>query len=568
MFPSDLTWPPPLSVLLKGKRPRSGRQGADTKPGIVTGGAARQAAKPFVLSPGYSRALLILILGIAAFLRFYQLTTVPEGLQVDEAMNGSNVLEILETGRFQVFYPENVGREGLFINIQTIFVHVFGNTPWALRIPSAIFGTLTVWGVYLLAAEFFSTPIGLCAAFFTATSFWHLHFSRLSLRAICAPLFLAWGLYFLAAGIRRLRNGKPAIAWMIFAGAVYGLGFHTYISYRVTPVLVGGMLIYYFLRAREEGWLGAFWKASVSFAAAAALVICPLLIYFAQNPGSFFGRTTQISIYRTDHPYTTLVINIWKTAQMFFFEGDSNWRHNYAGRRELFWPVAILFALGIGMAIASIRNSIRRRTGPMERPAPESQGCFPYAVALGWIVLSAVPVILSDDGVPHALRSILMIPAVFMLAAAGAHRAGVYLSQAVPARWLLAGVAVFSLILCYEPYHTYFDLWATNPNVPPNFSASMVQLAGQFNGVPRDVPRYVAVTSTGPSANGIPVMFQPFAYLTKSYTKKEQEETNIHYITPENFRPRPGTETAGRNFCQQVKASIPGADVTCVSLRF
>lgn len=157
-----------------------------------------------------------------------------------------------------------------------------------------------------------------------------------------------------------------------------------------------------------------------------------------------------------------------------------------------------------------------------------------------------------------------MIPAVFLLAGAGALRAYTYLSQTAPRAWRIAGAAVFLLVACCEPYHTYFDLWATNPNVPPNFCASLVQLAGQFNGNPREVPRYVAVTSTGPSANGIPVLFQPFAYLTKSYTKKEQGETNIHYLTPETYHP----PAAGKNFCEQVKASMPGADVTCVSLRF
>jgi hypothetical protein len=205
-----------------------------------------------------------------------------------------------------------------------------------------------------------------------------------ALRAICAPFFLTWGLYFLLAGIRRVRSGKPAMAWMAAAGAVYGLGFHTYIAYRTTPALVAGVLLYYFFRARREGWSGAFWKASASFATAAALAVSLLLIYFARNPGTFFGRTTQISIYRTNHPYTTLLLNIWKTAQMFFFEGDSNWRHNYDGQRELFWPVAILFAFGCAMGLTAIWKRQER--------------WFSYAVALAWIVLSAVPVVLSDDG--------------------------------------------------------------------------------------------------------------------------------------------------------------------------
>ena len=119
-------------------------------------------------------ALLLLILAIAGFLRLYRLSTVPPGLYRDEAMDGSNALEVLETGRFQAFYPEDNGREGLYVNVAAVFVRFLGNEAWVLRLPAAIFGILTVWGVYLLAAELVSVPVGLLSAFFLATSFWHV----------------------------------------------------------------------------------------------------------------------------------------------------------------------------------------------------------------------------------------------------------------------------------------------------------------------------------------------------------------------------------------------------------
>src|ERR1035437_10716056 len=93
---------------------------------------------------------------------------------LDEAMNGNNAREVLETGRFAPFYPENGGREGLYINVSTLFLRFLGNQAWVLRLPAAIFGILTVWGVYLLAAELYSPPVGLLASFFLATSFWHI----------------------------------------------------------------------------------------------------------------------------------------------------------------------------------------------------------------------------------------------------------------------------------------------------------------------------------------------------------------------------------------------------------
>ena len=70
--------------------------------------------------------LLILVMIVAGFLRLYHFTTVTPGLYPDEAMNGNNAIQAIQTGDFKVFYPENNGREGLFINIQALFLKFFG----------------------------------------------------------------------------------------------------------------------------------------------------------------------------------------------------------------------------------------------------------------------------------------------------------------------------------------------------------------------------------------------------------------------------------------------------------
>src|SRR3989338_9423565 len=141
---------------------------------------------------------LAIILGLAALLRFGDLATTPPGLWSDEAMNGVNTIQALGGGNWKIYYPENFGREGLFINIQAIFVKFLGHEPWVLRLPSAIFGVLTVLGLYLMTRELFrlsansesssNKRIALFTSFFLATSFWHIIFSRMGFRAIMAPL--------------------------------------------------------------------------------------------------------------------------------------------------------------------------------------------------------------------------------------------------------------------------------------------------------------------------------------------------------------------------------------------
>src|SRR5271157_4979933 len=139
----------------------------------------KSANVPAEFSIRHRRLTLALILALAAFLRFYQITTFPPALNFDEAANGNDAMENLETGHMNVFYPQNGGREGLYIDIETVLIRFLGNEAWVLHLPAAAFGVLAVAGVYLLAAELFSTPVGLAAAFFLATSFWHLLFSRI-----------------------------------------------------------------------------------------------------------------------------------------------------------------------------------------------------------------------------------------------------------------------------------------------------------------------------------------------------------------------------------------------------
>lgn len=445
---------------------------------------------------------------MAAFLRLYRLETVPPGLYHDEAMNGNNAREVLETGRFAPFYPENGGREGLYINVSTLFLRFLGNQAWVLRLPAAIFGILTVWGVYLLAAELYSPPVGLLASFFLATSFWHITLSRLGLRAIGAPLFLTWTLYLLLVALRRQRQARPFVAIAILSGCIYGLGFYTYVPYRVTPVLVVPVLIYF---GRKNAWLPSI------FAATAAAAVAPLAVYFLAHPGTFFGRISTVSVIAVGHPGWELTLNVWRTGRMFFTRGDTNWRHNVAWRAELYWPVAILFASGVLMSLRFKDRSL---------------------AVLAWLIVAAVPVVFSAERLPHAVRSVLMIPPAVILAAVAGHALYSWLSQKVSQRSLELAAVVGLLTLCYEPYHTYFELWAKSPHLLDYFDERSVDVAAQINRLPRDVPKYVAV----PASN--PMVAQPVMFLTGSYTRAEQDATNIRY-----FSMPPGAACPQNAFC-------------------
>jgi len=465
--------------------------------------------------------LLTIILIIAIFLRFYHFTTTPPGLYPDEAMDGNNAVEAAQTNHFQVFYVEDNGREGLYVNIVAAIIKVWPvYEPWIIRLPAAVAGVLTVWGLYLLVAELFGDGPGLLAAFLLATSFWGIIFSRIGFRAILAPLLLIWTLWLLIKAFRS-DNKRSAILYTILAGIVYGLGFYTYIAYRITPLLF--LLFIPFFRKNP-----GFWKRTALFIVTILIVAAPIGWYFATTPGSFFGRTAEISVTSATNPIHDLVVNLTKEALMFNFHGDNNWRQNISGAPELFWPVGILFVLGIVLGLYSLWRSWRKKKGDDNNPFP----AFGILLTLIWLIIGILPAAASDEGIPHALRSILALPPALILAALG----GVWLYGIIKKYWhtraaQIIGI-VFILVVAVFGYYGYFIVWAQNPNVPGAFSANYVDIGRQINALPTSTPKYVIVNAGGVLAHGIPVPAETTMFITHSFTTADAAAANIYYLLP------------------------------------
>ena len=103
------------------------------------------------------KILLVLIILLAFVLRFYKLSSYP-ALNADEAAIGYNAYSLIKTGRdehgnpwpvhFQSF---NDYKPGLYFYMVLPFVKVIGLNEWAVRIPGAALGVMTVFVSYLLA---------------------------------------------------------------------------------------------------------------------------------------------------------------------------------------------------------------------------------------------------------------------------------------------------------------------------------------------------------------------------------------------------------------------------------
>lgn len=507
----------------------------------------------------YAAALFIFVLAVGIFLRFHQITEIPPGLYADEAMNGNNALEALATGDFKIFYPENNGREGLFINLQALSLWLFGATPWALRMVSAVFGTLTILGLYFLTKELLlksnfnnprsSTSIALLSSFFLAVSFWHINFSRIGFRAILVPFFAVFGMYFLLKGLRR---GK--IFDLILAGIFTGLGFYTYIAFRFMPFILAVPLIWHlwqwwkrdpnirmaselseYYSGHSDEKFGSFGSlkcipcAVLLFLFITLMVALPIGFYFLQNPQDFVGRAGDVSIFSAESPIKEFVKSNTATLGMFFARGDCNWRHNYNCQPELNLLVGLFFIIGVAV--------LTRSAASYKLPAIS---------LLAWLFFMSLPATLTREGLPHALRAIGMIPPVMILAGFGARSLWTFLLAwfekqkekrpnyvkqlvRIQREILILGLAILALLPVLV-YRDYFIRWANNPNTYFAFSTDLWHLGQYLNGLPRDVKKYVIVNLPGVDIRGIPAPAQTVMFATDTFLKKQQEERGTIYL--------------------------------------
>ena len=497
--------------------------------------------------------LILLIVVVAVFFRFYKIDSVPPGLYPDEAINGNQAIETLETGDFKVFYPENNGREGLYINLQALALRLAGPSAdprqaypiWPLRAVSAIAGVLTVLGLYFLTKQLFNWQIAAISSFLLAISFWHVNFSRIGFGAILTPLFLVWGFYFFWCGLSssRLRN-------FIISGVFWGLGFYTYIPFRVMPLVLILALAAYWRAAKKdfdhdkyEHVRNQLIRGFAAFLVITILVALPIAYHFYSNPQDFWGRSSQISIFSSENPLKELVLNAAQSLGMFNFTGDFNWRHNISGRPMLIWPVGALFILGFIRSWFKLFRT-RRKHGHFSAT---------QTLLLSWFFVGLLPAILSNEGLPHALRAIAVIPPVFIFAGEGLwwvidkigdwyHARDVH-EFSFRNRWLKESSAAAAFALAFllssftaVEYDKYFKQWAKDPNVAMAFNQNYVDIGNRLNTIPQKTKKYVLVNVWGVPVNGIPMPAQTVMFITDTYTPEKQKAKNIYYLTEEQLK--------------------------------
>jgi 4-amino-4-deoxy-L-arabinose transferase-like glycosyltransferase len=458
----------------------------------------------------------LIILSLAIFFRFWHLDSIPSGIYPDEAMNANDAI----TSPGKLFYDANNGREGLFINLIALSFSIFGISIWSFKFVSALAGVLTVIGIYFLGKEMFQKKeAGLLSAFFLAVSFWHVNFSRIGFRAILVPLVMSFSFYFLLKGFR---TGK--IYNLAAAGLIFGLGFHTYISFRLAVLIIPIILaIFIWNKIKNKQGVKKALVSSVVFLAFAFIAGLPIGIYFLQNPEDFISRATGVSIFSQDNPIFSFVKSLTIHLGMFNFYGDANWRHNFSQSPQLYWPVGIFFLLGLGISIKKLISSLKTKKG---------QELITHSLLLSWLFIMLLPGILTYEGIPHALRVIGCIIPAYLLAGLGAWQSYLFVKERTARKTLLklAGCLLLTAIVLAQ-FDKYFIKWAQTPEVENYFTKNYTQIGLYLNSLPAETVKYVVVNELGSPLYGISIPGQTPMFIERITFNKPR----ANYIKAEDL---------------------------------
>ncbi len=441
--------------------------------------------------------LLILILAIGIFFRFYLIGKMPGGLFPDEAANGLDINSILN-GHAQPFYQRGNGREALFFYLLAASVHFFGRGFWQHHIVSAAIGVISIFACYLLAARLYNHRTALLASFFMAVNAWHVVLSRTAFRAIQIPVFTAFTLYFMVRTVQARSKIDQYIS-AILSGAFFAGGFYTYISYRMMPVILLVIIALLLLNDKKQSfaWTKQYWKPFVVAVISAVIVFYPLGKYFVQHPGTFVGRSGQVSVFNSDlnhgHLAATVVNVFKKSVEAFFMHGDLNWRQNISGDPFLSPLISPFFGIALLVMMWLTIKFIYESFKPQQANIEHLKYAIPVAMFWGMLV----PVVATAEGIPHGLRSIGAIPYVFIISAVGIMYMVEKFLKLWHYKWMeiiyWLAAAAFLFTLAFTTYTSYFIYAYNNPDNFYAFRSDLSTVSDYLNSRPDKAHTYLVL---------------------------------------------------------------------------
>lgn len=364
---------------------------------------------------------LLLVIILSFLLRFYKVTENPPALNWDEVSIGYNAYSILKTGKdewSQIFpiHFKAYGEYKLPVQIYASIpgIYFFGLNELGVRITPVIYGTLTVLAIFFLGRVLFASKLaGLVAAFLLGVSPWHIQLTRASFESSLSTLFVVLGIWLLIKGFKDQK-------WFVISMVPFALSVFTYNSARIfTPLFLITILFLY----RKS--LIKFKKITIISVILFAVFLLPLVPYLFSGERS--ARYKLVSI--TDDPgliprinenrghsklpqplpkfvhnkvtYTTFYFTrnylSHFTPQFLFISGAPHKQHHVQNIGELYLFQAPFLIIGL---IVLFKHRFKN-------------------LLFSWILLAFIPVSITGDSIPHALRTLIAVPFYQLISAFG-----------------------------------------------------------------------------------------------------------------------------------------------------
>ena len=341
--------------------------------------------------------------GLVIALHMSYLGSTPPGLSADEAAIGYNAWTIGHFGvdeggtPWPVFFRSFGGsRSPLYIYMLAPLTRLFPLTPTLERIPAALCG-IAICMMFGITAWWLTRSrwIGLITFVVAAFTPWVVMQGRVGFQVVVLVLLTAIAVF----GAVRLTE-EPSRRWAIVVGIAIAASPFAYATGRLAAVLFGFVLCLV-LGARRRLRPALLWVLPP-----VGIAYAGLGLWAHAHRGALTARFSYISIFAGSPPLVTVARRAIRNYVSYFgvaflgLHGDSNLRHNTGAGGMLL--LGMLPALLVGLAWC-----LKRWRKPVAQ-----------LLLLG-LLAAPIPAALTQEGTPHAIRSAIMLPFLFAIAAIG-----------------------------------------------------------------------------------------------------------------------------------------------------
>jgi 4-amino-4-deoxy-L-arabinose transferase-like glycosyltransferase len=400
--------------------------------------------------------ILIIIILFAAIPRLLLLDKIPPGLHGDEGWSGIDANKILSLGYIEPYVTSALGQPTGPLYFSAIFIKLFDDSVYVLRLSMTFFGILSIPSFYILSNLFFKKKISLLITIALSFSLFHMHYSRIAFMLISSSFFQIWTLYFLIKGYK-----SNKIENYLLSGLFCGIGLHSYNVYTIFPLIILSFFTFQIIISKfsYSEILKIF-----SFIFTFIISALPLLLFIFFSPDTYFSHHEIYSFKSLSENYNAL--SIFEKSSLFFSNGINNisgffigYSPDYVDAFGQFYTINYIYLF---LALCGIIIIIKRRDQ------------LEIFFLLSFIITVIFPSFLTYDAIYR--RKILSVIYIFFFI-------GVFLNNISLNKIYFKTLIITVFTISLFNLHLYFNVFPRNSLTKWIFAYELTQMANFINDI-------------------------------------------------------------------------------------